>query len=243
MLTNSTVLVVDDEPEIRELIGLYLKKEGCDFHEATNAQEALHQIENINPDLIVLDVFLPDLDGIELCRKIRQTTEVPILFLSCKDSEIDKVIGLSVGGDDYIGKPFSMYELLARIKAHLRRSLLIHKRAQKSIYKSASISLDADRHECNVSNQRLVLTSKEFQLLHFFMRHPQQVFSAEHLMEKIWGFNAEIDIKTVMVHIGNLRKKLQGTSEKQAIISTIRGVGYKFNEDVQEVVSNVSEGL
>ncbi|MDQ0246969.1 two-component system response regulator VicR [Bacillus fengqiuensis] len=243
MLANSNVLVIDDEPEIRELIGLYLTREGCNFHEAQNAKEALQQIEYINPDLIVLDVFLPDLDGIELCRKIRQTIEVPILFLSCKDSEIDKVIGLSVGGDDYIGKPFSMHELLARIKAHLRRSLLVHKRVEKNIYKSASIVLNADRHECHISNQRLVLTSKEFQLLHFFMRHPQQVFSAEHLMERIWGFNAEIDTKTVMVHIGNLRKKLQGTSKKEAIISTIRGVGYKFNEDVQEVASNISEGF
>lgn len=240
-MNKSTILHVDDEPEIRELIGLYLKKEGYNFEEASNAQEALEKVRSINPQLILLDVQLPDLDGIEICRRIRQETNVPVLFLSCKDSEIDKVIGLSVGGDDYIGKPFGMNELIARVKAHLRRyyeSQLLEIQdidaVETNVFRSASILLDSSRHDCYIHNKKVHLSSKEFELLQFFMLHPFQVLSTEHLLERVWGYESNIDTKTVTVHIGNLRKKLGENPKKPRVILTLRGAGYKFNESVQK---------
>lgn len=239
-MNNSTILHVDDEPEIRELIGLYLKKEGFNFQEASNAHEALEKVKTVNPQLILLDVQLPDLDGIEICRRIRQETNVPVLFLSCKDSEIDKVVGLSVGGDDYIGKPFGMNELIARIKAHLRRYYESQHPVQQEVaeefhvFKSSSIMLDSSRHDCYIHNRKVHLSSKEFELLHFFMMHPFQVLSAEHLLERVWGYESNIDTKTVTVHIGNLRKKLGEDPKNPRVILTLRGAGYKFNESVQK---------
>ncbi|PGZ92272.1 response regulator transcription factor [Bacillus sp. AFS029533] len=237
-MNNSTILLVDDEKEIRELISIYLKKEGFYIIEASNAIEALTKVKNSNPHLIVLDVFLPDLDGIELCRQLRNLTSSPILFLSCKDSEIDKVTGLSVGADDYIGKPFSIHELIARIKAHLRRNLYLygndHVQKEDKELRSKSVSLNIQKHECYFEDKLVSLTSKEFQLLSFFMSHPQQVFSSVHLLEKVWGYESFADLKTVMVHIGKIRKKLGGESKNPPIIQTIRGVGYKFNEEIQK---------
>jgi DNA-binding response OmpR family regulator len=236
---SARILLVDDEQEIRELVGMYVSKEGYQFYEAGNAEEAFQQVKTIQPDLIILDVCLPDLDGIELCRRIRHLTKAPLLFLSCKDSEIDKVVGLSVGGDDYIGKPFSMNELLARIKAHLRRYHSLQNEVtikhSKNILRSHSIQLNPVKHECYAGGKPITLTSKEFQLLHFFMKHPQQVFNAEHLLEKIWGYDTEADMKTVMVHIGKLRKKIGDDPKNPSIIITIRGAGYKFNEEVQKI--------
>jgi DNA-binding response OmpR family regulator len=235
MEKNTTILMIDDEQEIRELVGLYLTKEGYRFFEAGNAEEGLRQLKNSQPDLIILDVRLPDLDGIELCRRVRHLTKAPILFLSCKDSEIDKVVGLNVGGDDYIGKPFSIHELLARIQAHLRRykSHLLEFSDKDDTLRSKSIRLNPRKHECYVAGRPIFLTSKEFQLLHFLMKHSQQVFSAEHLLEKVWGYDSEADIKTVMVHIGKLRKKIGDDPKNPSIIITIRGAGYKFNEKIE----------
>jgi DNA-binding response OmpR family regulator len=235
MKENATILMIDDEQEIRELVGLYLTKEGYRFYEADNAEKGLSQLKNSQPDLIILDVRLPDIDGIELCRRIRHLTTAPILFLSCKDSEIDKVVGLNVGGDDYIGKPFSIHELLARIQAHLRRykSHMNQFGDTDHTICSQSIRLNPKKHECYVRGNPIFLTSKEFQLLHFLMRHPQQVFRAEHLLEKVWGYDSEVDIQTVMVHIGKLRKKVEEDPKNPSIIITIRGAGYKFNEEIQ----------
>ena len=166
-------------------------------------------------------------------------TMAPILFLSCKDSEIDRVTGLSVGADDYIGKPFSMHELIARIKAHLRRNHFFHQSSsiEKDIQtlRSPSLVLHIDRHECYLHNNLIKLTSKEFQLLQCLMIHPQQVLSAEHLLEKVWGYDSVADIKTVVVHVGKLRKKLGVDSKDSSLISTVRGVGYKFNETIEKM--------
>ncbi|MGG3821862.1 response regulator transcription factor [Geobacillus thermodenitrificans] len=204
--------------------------------EAYNAEEAFDQLRRYQPDLIILDVRLPDLDGIELCRQIRHRTDAPILFLSCKDSELDKVVGLNVGGDDYVGKPFSIHELLARIQAHLRRyKSHLHSFIgnNNQVLRSDSILLNPKEHECYVRGEPIFLTTKEFQLLHFLMKHPRQVFNADHLLEKVWGRDSETDIHTVMVHIGRLRKKIEKEPKHPSIIITIRGTGYKFNEKVQ----------
>lgn len=216
---------------------MYLQREGFKFSEACNAQEAIKKAQSEQPQLILLDVHLPDLDGIETCRKLRQITNVPILFLSCKDSEFDKVVGLSIGGDDYIGKPVGMNELIARIKAHLRRyyengANQLNQKKYNTILTATSITLDTKRFDCFVNGQKIQLSSKEFELLNFFMLHPFQVLSSEHLLEYVWGYDSNIDTKTVAVHIGNLRRKLGDDPRNPATILTLRGIGYKFNEEV-----------
>ncbi|WP_096199293.1 response regulator transcription factor [Bacillus sp. FJAT-45350] len=232
------IVVIDDEEEIGELLSLYLKKEGYTY---TVVQEGLKGIEVVKeekPDLIILDIFLPDVSGLDVCRTIRTFSETPILFLSCKDTEVDKIVGLTIGADDYISKPFSPNELIARMKAHLRRVRLLKKpfneemkNEEPSFLISKSLKLDLKKHESLLHNRPLTLSAKEFQLLSFFMAHPKQVFSTEHLLEKIWGYEQYLNTKTVKVHIGNLRKKIEEDPKNPKILLNIRGVGYKFNED------------
>lgn len=236
-MNQSTILHIEDELEIRELVSLYFKKEGFQLFEASTAKEAFDMLPHVQPQLILLDVHLPDLDGFEVCRRLREQTKAPILFLSCKDTEMDRVIGLSVGGDDYIGKPFSMNELLARVKAHLRRyeeyQIHIKEVPQTSnILRSSRIQLHIERFECLVEGEEVQLSSKEFELLEFFMRHPFQVLSTEHLLQQVWGYDTQIDTKTVAVHIGNLRRKIGDDPRKPSLLLNLRGVGYKFNDDV-----------
>lgn len=238
-LNEQTILHVEDEREIRELVGLYLKKEGFQVAEASTAKEAFQLVADIEPTLILLDVHLPDIDGFEACRCIRQTTEAPIIFLSCKDSEMDRVIGLSVGGDDYVGKPFSMNELLARVKVHTRRYKQLQSAvtqeepsSERHILRSRSIVLDQKRYECYVRGELVQLSPKEFELLAFFMRHPHQVLSADQLLQSVWGYDTVVDTKTVSVHIGNIRRKIGDDPKHPRLIVTLRRVGYKFDADV-----------
>lgn len=240
-MQKESILLVDDEPEIREIISLYMKREGFHLIEATCAKEAITEVKRSNPNLILLDVLLPDKNGTDICQEIRKLTKAPIIFISCKDSELDKIVGLTVGGDDYISKPFSPNELVARVKAHLRRyeqltaptiEATVQERT-KELY-SNSITLHIQQHICKIEGKDIYLSAKEFKLLHFFMEHPFQVFSAEHIIQQIWGHDSEIDNKTIMVHIGNIRKKIGDDPKQPSIIVTIRGAGYKFNEKVQQ---------
>ncbi|WP_458413396.1 response regulator [Schinkia sp. CFF1] len=243
-MAHEYILIIDDESEISEIIGLYLEKEGFHYSVAYNGEDGINAVLNKKPDLILLDIFLPDFDGFEVCRKIRTFTDTPILILSCKDSEFDKIIGLSIGADDYISKPFSVNELIARVKAHLRRNRLLTKSVAeqptksedvgKKVYVSKSLKIDMKRHEVFLHNHPLYLPVKEFQLLSFFMKHPKQVFSIEHLLDRIWGFDELVGTKTVNVHIGSLRKKIEKNPRNPEIITTIRGVGYRFNEMAQQ---------
>lgn len=235
-MDKRSILVIDDEEEIRELIQMYIIKEGFHYMEATNGKEALAKIREFPPELILLDISLPDSSGFDICQKIKDLTDAPVLFVSCRDSELDKVLGLTVGGDDYISKPFSPNELVARIKAHLRR--VDQMRSYKSmdqgveILSSKSIVINTKQYSCSVNGKTVNLSAKEFKLLEFFMMHPFQVFNPEHLIERIWGFNTDIDCKTVSVHIGNIRKKVGDNPKNPSIILTIRGAGYKYNEEV-----------
>jgi|SRR5690625_2233303 len=230
------ILHVDDERDIREYVGFYLKRKGFSFYEAENAHIAIEKIDKVNPHLILLDVRLPDKDGFELCKEIREKTNIPILFLSGKDTAIDRILGLNVGGDDYICKPFHMDELIARIMVQVRR----HKERNKmnkthERLVSPSIELNKKTFECIVNGDNITLTMREFELLYLFMSHPFQVFSAEQLIELLWGLDTDIDTKAVLMHIGNVRKKLQDCSRNPRYIITIRGIGYKFNEHVQKL--------
>lgn len=235
-MEKQSILLIDDEAEIRELIHMYIRKEGFDYIEATNGKEALSKIREHHPDLILLDISLPDSSGFDICPRIREITNAPVLFVSCRDSELDKVLGLTVGGDDYISKPFSPNELVARIKAHLRRVQQMRRfksmEQKGEILSSKSITINTKQFACSVFGETVTLSAKEFKLLEFFMMHPFQVFSPEHLIERIWGFNTDIDCKTVSVHIGNIRKKIGDNPKNPEIILTLRGAGYKFNEEV-----------
>ncbi len=229
-MTGKKVLLVDDEPEICELINLYLSREGFEVSTAKNSQEALKLAREKEPDLIILDILLPGIDGIEICMELRKITEVPIIFLSCKGESEDKIMGLTVGGDDYITKPFSPGEMVARVKAHLRRSRLMQEKdkEQTSRLVFPNLVIDLLSHEVLLGGKKIDLSSMEFKILAVLAQNPNKVFSAEELYEKAWGSNSMGDFRTLMVHISNLRKKIEPDPSQPRYITTIRGVGYKF---------------
>jgi two-component system response regulator VicR len=217
---------------------MYLSKDGFRHLSATSGKQAIELTENEQPSLIVLDVLLPDMEGYELCTRLRQKTDVPIMFLTCKDTEIDKVIGLSVGADDYVSKPFSPIELVARIKAQLRRNRIVNNRQSESapsaVIASEHVQLRIDAHEVYVDNKRIELSAKEFQLLAYLMQNARQVLTTERLLSHIWGYDSSLDTKTLQVHIGHLRKKIERNPSSPSRIITIRGIGYKFDEPIKE---------
>lgn len=237
-MPGELILTVDDEVRIGELVGMYLSKDGFRHLSATSGKQAIELAENEQPSLIVLDVLLPDMEGYELCARLRQKTDVPILFLSCKDTEIDKVVGLSVGADDYVSKPFSPVELVARIKAQLRRNRIVSNRQSEAIpsavITSEHVQLRIDAHEAYVDGKRIELSAKEFQLLAYLMQNARQVLPAERLLSHIWGYDCSLDTKTLQVHIGQLRKKIERNPSSPSRIITIRGIGYKFDEPIKE---------
>ncbi|WP_419876185.1 winged helix-turn-helix domain-containing protein [Candidatus Pristimantibacillus sp. PTI5] len=237
-MPGELILTVDDEVRIGELVGMYLSKDGFRHLNATSGKQAIELIENEQPALIVLDVLLPDMEGYELCAKLRQTTDVPIVFLTCKDTEIDKVVGLSVGADDYVSKPFSPVELVARIKAQLRRNRIVYKRQAEvmpsTVISSTHVQLRIDAHEVYVDGERIELSAKEFQLLAYLMQNARQVLTAERLLTHIWGYESNLDTKTLQVHIGHLRKKIEINPSSPSRIKTIRGIGYKYDEPIKE---------
>ncbi|WZL73916.1 response regulator transcription factor [Clostridiaceae bacterium 35-E11] len=230
-MIREKILVVDDESEIRDLIYLYLNREGFQVLEASNGQEARELTYHERPDLIILDILLPAQDGLELCSQLRKTTDAPIIFLSCKSEDIDKILGLTVGGDDYITKPFSPRELVARVKAHLRRThLQFRKNEQKQILRYPGLEIYLSSHSVLVNDKPVFLTAKEFELLTFFAQNPNRVFYTDQIFEKIWKtYGLEGDTRTVMVHISNLRKKIERNPANPKYILTVRGIGYKFN--------------
>lgn len=236
-MAGETILLVDHEAEVAELVGGYLQSEGYVPATAATGQEAVAAVLNASPDLILLEARLPDWDGFELCRKLREATNAPIIFLTSKASELDKVIGLSVGGDDYVSKPFGLAELAARIKAQLRRSRMAFgtqtaavSTEPAEVLASESVELHLKSHEVFIKGARVELSAKEFQVLAFFMQHARQVLTADQLLQRLWGYETDMETKTVQVHIANLRKKIEPDPSAPRVIVTVRGVGYKYNE-------------
>jgi len=231
-VAGETILVVDDDMDIREIITMYLEKEGYHVVLAINGNEALNLAFSVNPELIVLDMMLPDLDGIEVCQQIRKKLSTPIIFLSCKSSPSEKSMGLIAGGDDYMGKPFDAMELIARIKAHLRRNRIIHLSSnipnKDDLIRYSNLTLDTIRHTVMVDGRDVNLTPKEFQLLLLLVQNPNVVFSNEQLFQELWETDSLGDYRTVMVHISNIRKKIEQNPKNPSLIQTIKGVGYKF---------------
>jgi DNA-binding response OmpR family regulator len=228
------ILVVDDEAGVREVVQRYLERDGFLVSTASSGPEALSIIETERDiGLVVLDVMLPGIDGIEIIKRVRRNSAVPIILLSARSDEIDRVIGLETGADDYVPKPFSPRELVSRVKAVLRRAPQPGERveAAKPIVLNG-ITLDAGTRQVEVDAKPIELTAKEFDLLWFFMRHPRQVFSREQLLEKVWGFAEYIDLSTVTVHVHRLRDKIERDPSKPARLVTVWGVGYRFTQDL-----------
>lgn len=229
-MRSQKILIVDDEPGIIKMLETILRKEGytaigCAF----TGQEALEQVHQHSYDLIVLDVMLPDTDGFELCQKIRQHTSVPILFLTARSSDLDKLTGLGIGGDDYITKPFNPLEVAARIHVQFRR-LKQYQGAEQTaeLYRYGSVVIDKKAAQLWVDGIEVPCPAKEFELLLFLANHPNQIFTAGQLYERVWGYDSIGDEKTVSIHIMRLRKKIEKDVKQPALIVTLRGIGYKF---------------
>ncbi|TKI53362.1 response regulator transcription factor [Lysinibacillus mangiferihumi] len=228
------ILLVDDEEGLLDMLKIMLQKEGIiDIDIAATGKQALEKINNVDYSLIVLDIMLPDIDGFQICQEIRKKSDVPILFISARTSDIDKLTGLNIGGDDYITKPFNPLEVVARIKIHMRRHNLQLQSQNKLLnqdqYDYGYFSLSKKTGELFVNGKSIICPAKEFELLSFFCANPNQVFSAEQLYEKIWQQSTGLnDRNTVMVHILRLRKKIEEDVKKPKIIVNIRSIGYKF---------------
>jgi phosphate regulon transcriptional regulator PhoB len=220
------VLVVDDEESVRELIDLYLTKEGFEVLLAKDGKEALRLNGEHHPDLIVLDLMLPGLDGWEVCKQIRSTSRVPIIMLTARAEEVDRVVGLELGADDYVVKPFSPREMVARVKAVLRRGTAGPE--DQEILSFPGLRIDRTQHRLEVDKEEVHLTPTEFRLLWCLASQPGRVFSRAELLDKIWGYDSESDARTVDVHIKRLRQKTKAAEKKSFAITTVWGLGYKF---------------
>ncbi|MDW7684320.1 MAG: response regulator transcription factor [Bacillota bacterium] len=225
------VLVVDDEKTIVKGLKFSLEKEGYEVLTAYDGEEALRLFQKENPDLIVLDLMLPLLDGFEVCRRIRKDNDVPILMLTARGDDIDKILGLELGADDYVTKPFNPRELTARIKAILRRSHAPNMDpASMQVIRLQDLQIDLFQHKVRVRDKNVDLTSKEFALLSLLASHPGRVFSREKLLEHVWGYDYYGDARTVDVHIRHLREKIEPDPAAPQLILTVWGAGYKFRE-------------
>ena len=226
-----TILIADDEKEIADLISMHLEKEGYRTIRVADGEAAVQAVRSQQIDLAILDIMMPAMDGYEATRQIREQFGLPILFLSAKTTDMDKITGLVLGADDYMTKPFNPMELVARVKALLRRSLHFNSQwqDQPSAIESGGLLIDPDKRTVHVFGQPALLTPKEFDILHLLARHPKKVFSADNIFRQVWGESYyESDGNTVMVHIRTLRKKLG--EDKNYFVKTVWGVGYTFNE-------------
>ncbi len=227
------ILVVDDEPTVREMVGLNLRADGYDVVLAARGDVALELAREREPDLVVLDVMLPGRDGLEVCRILRSESTVPILLLSARGEEMDRVIGLEVGADDYLTKPFAMRELLARVRAMLRRRRMAGSPSDSAGPMAdplvvGDVVVDPLRHEATARGEALTLTAKEFGLLAYLARNPGIVLSREALLREVWGYDHPMDTRTVDVHISGLRQKVEDDPAKPRRILTVRGRGYRL---------------
>ena len=224
------VLVVEDEESFRDALGFMLRKEGFEVLAVDNGPAALDAFSKQDQDLILLDLMLPGLNGTEVCRIIRQTSSVPIIMLTAKDSEIDKVVGLELGADDYVTKPFSSRELVARIRAVLRRGSDVAEAADGTVLEAGPVRMDVERHAVTIDGDRISLPLKEFDLLEFLLRNAGRVLTREQLIDRVWGSNYVGDTKTLDVHVKRLRTKIEPDPSAPEHVVTVRGLGYKFED-------------
>ena len=226
-MSAGRILVIDDEPSYSEPRTYLLRKEGYQVSVAETGPDGLAAFERMGADLVLLDVMLPEMSGIDVCRHLRVKSKVPVIMLTAKDSEIDKVVGLELGADDYVTKPYSSRELLARIKAVLRRGTEPDELHPSSVV-AGPVAIDVDRHIVAIRGERITLPLKEFELLEFLVRNSGRVLTRGQLIDRIWGSDYVGDTKTLDVHIKRLRKKVEHTPKEPEHILTVRGLGYKF---------------
>ncbi|PKG24295.1 response regulator YycF [Niallia nealsonii] len=235
---NKKILVVDDEKPIADILQFNLKKEGFEVHCAYDGNAALEKVEEIQPDLVLLDIMLPQRDGMEVCREIRKKYEMPIIMLTAKDSEIDKVLGLELGADDYVTKPFSTRELIARVKANLRRHQqtpsALEEENETNEIEIGSLTIHPDAYIVSKRGEMIELTHREFELLHYLAKHIGQVMTREHLLQTVWGYDYYGDVRTVDVTVRRLREKIEDNPSHPTWIVTRRGVGYYLRNPEQE---------
>jgi len=222
----ATVLVVDDEPIVREVVVRYLERDGHCALEASDAESARAALERHAPSLVVLDLMLPGADGLELCREIRAASDMPVIMLTARAEEADRIVGLELGADDYVTKPFSPRELTARVRSVLRRATPPSETTNRLVYDE--IEIDGSTREVVVAGEPVRLTAKEFDVLLFLARHPRRVFSRQQLMDRVWGYEAAYETGTVTVHIRRLREKIEREPAHPRWIETVWGVGYRF---------------
>jgi len=221
-----TVLVVDDEPIVRDVVVRYLEREGFTTLEAADGNVARQLIQRHSPSLVVLDVMLPGTDGLELCRWIRRESDLPVIMLTARGEEADRIVGLELGADDYVTKPFSPRELAVRVRTVLRRAQPAPPHAERLVFDG--LEIDGPTREVTKDGTSVRLTAKEFDLLKFLAGHPRQVFSRDQLMDRVWGYEAALDTGTVTVHVRRLREKIEADPSRPRFLQTVWGVGYRF---------------
>lgn len=233
------ILVVDDEKPISDIIKFNLTKEGFDVDTAYDGEEAIKKVEEYDPDLIILDLMLPKKDGLEVAREVRQTHDMPIIMVTAKDTEIDKVLGLEMGADDYVTKPFSNRELVARVKANLRRRDIIKQNNAEENNENKNITIGnlviiPEAYVVEKNGEKIELTHREFELLHYLAEHMGQVMTREHLLQTVWGYDYFGDVRAVDVTVHRLREKIEDNPIQPQILVTRRGVGYYAKEPNDE---------
>jgi DNA-binding response OmpR family regulator len=224
--TVKTVLVVDDEPIVREVVVRYLEREGYQTLEASDGDAARDTLDRARPDLVILDVMLPGTDGLELCRWIRSTSQLPVIMLTARGEEADRIVGLELGADDYVTKPFSPRELAARVRSVLRRSERIDDVVERLTF--GDVELERSTREVRRAGVEVRLTAREFDLLWFLASHPRRVFSRDQLMASVWGYTAALDTGTVTVHMRRLREKIETDPSEPRYLETVWGIGYRL---------------
>jgi DNA-binding response OmpR family regulator len=234
-MANQKILIVEDDTTLLDVLKYNLEKEGFHVVTAVDGIKALEKTRSEQPALIILDIMLPGMDGYEVCRIVRSEKTVPILMLTAKAGEIDKVVGLELGADDYMTKPFSTRELMARVRALLRRSSIAkqstgNKEETTSILKSGNLELDISRHHASIDHESIELSRKEFELLAYLMKHKGKVYNRDFLLKQIWGYEYTGDSRTIDVHVRWLRKKIEVDPDRPQRLITLRGVGYKFEQ-------------
>ena len=232
MMEETKILVVDDEKEIADLLELYLISDGFQVKKAYDAQEGLRIMKEEKIDLVLLDIMMPNIDGLEMCRRIRETYNVPIIMVSAKTQELDKIVGLTTGADDYVTKPFNPLELMARVKSQLRRYRDLNpaqeKKSESAVIQVKNLTINKETHQVFVDGESVKLTPIEFDILYLLATHPGRVFSTDEIFEKVWNEKVYEANNTVMVHIRRLRGKMKDDTRADKIITTVWGVGYKI---------------
>ena len=225
------ILIADDEPSVRDSVGYALIQEGFEVTSAADGEEAAEMVgDGVPYDLLILDIMMPGPSGLDICREVRARSAVPIILLTAKDAEVDKVVGLEVGADDYVTKPFSVRELLGRVRAQLRRRELDRTApAEAVVIESGPVAIDLVRHVATVAGEPVALTRSEFQLLRLLVGRPGEVFSRRKIMEELWQSEFDGDERACDVHISNLRQKVERDPQNPELVLTVRGVGYKFD--------------